>query len=139
MAENKTKNTEASVEDFILKVDNDTRRDDSFKIVDLFKKISGFEPKMYGPTIVGFGQYNYKYDSGHQGYAPIAAFSPRKDSLVFYFADFENRDALLDKMGKHKSGKACVYVKKLEDIDMGVLEEITKKSIDYITTKYPEK
>ena len=112
MAVNKTKTTDADVEKFILKVDNDIRREDSFRLVKIFKSISGFEPKMYGPTIVGFGNYHYKYESGHEGDAPVAAFSPRKDAIVFYFAEFEKRDELLEKLGKHRSGKACVYVKK---------------------------
>jgi hypothetical protein len=139
MAENKTKTTDANVEEFILKVDNDTRREDSFRIVELFQSISGFEPKMYGPTIIGFGNYHYKYESGHEGDAPVAGFSPRKDSIVFYFSDFKERDQLLDKLGKHKSGKACVYVKKLADIDISVLEELAKASIKDITSKYLDK
>ena len=138
MAENKTKTTTANVEEFILKVANDTRREDSFRLVELFQSISGFEPKMYGPTIIGFGNYHYKYESGHEGDAPVAGFSPRKDAIVFYFADFAERDQLLDKLGKHKSGKACVYVKKLADIDLSVLEELTKASIKDITSKYPD-
>lgn len=138
MAENKTKTTNADVEEFILKVDNDVKREDSFRIVEIFKSISGFEPKMYGPTIVGFGNYHYKYASGHEGDAPLAAFSPRKDSLVFYFStDFEGRDELLDKLGKHKSGKSCVYVKKLADIDLSVLEDLTRASIEDTLSKYP--
>jgi hypothetical protein len=139
MAEIKTKTTDADVEEFILKVDNDVRRNDSFKLVALFKSISGFEPKMYGPTIIGFGNYHYKYESGHEGDAPVAAFSPRKDSIVFYFSNFKERDQLLGKLGKHKEGKACVYVKKLDDINLAVLEEITKASIKDITAKYPDK
>ena len=139
MAVNKTKTTDADVEKFILKVDNDIRREDSFRLVKIFKSISGFEPKMYGPTIVGFGNYHYKYESGHEGDAPVAAFSPRKDAIVFYFAEFEKRDELLEKLGKHRLGKACVYVKKLDDINLAVLEELTKASISYITSKYPDK
>jgi hypothetical protein len=137
MAENKTKATDVDVEEFILKVDNDVRREDSFKIAALFKSISGCEPKMWGPTIIGFGEYHYKYESGHEGNMPVAAFSPRKDSLVFYFSNFEGRDRLLEKLGKHKEGKACVYVKKLADIDLSVLEEITKASIADVSAKYP--
>ncbi len=139
MAEIKTKTTDADVEEFILKVDNDIKRADSFRIVKIFQSISGFEPKMYGPTIIGFGNYHYKYDSGHEGDAPVAAFSPRKDAIVFYFAEFEERDTLLEKLGKHRSGKSCVYVKKLDDINLAVLEELTRASINYITSKYPSK
>lgn len=139
MAENKTKATEVDVEEFILKVDNDVKRNDSFKLVELFKSITGCEPKMWGPTIIGFGNYHYKYESGHEGDCPIAAFSPRKDSIVLYFSNFGERDQLLEKLGKHKEGKACVYVKKLDDISLPVLEEITRASIADITSKYPDK
>ncbi len=139
MAEIKTKATEVDVEEFILKVDNDVRRNDSFKVVEIFKSITGFDPKMWGPTIIGFGKYHYKYDSGHEGDMPIAAFSPRKDSLVFYFSNFDGRDALLEKLGKHKEGKACVYVKKLEDIDLSILNDITKASIKDVQAMYPDK
>jgi hypothetical protein len=139
MAENKTKTTDANVEEFILKVDNDIRREDSFRLVELFKSISGFEPKMYGPTIVGFGNYHYKDPSGHEGDAPLAAFSPRKDFIVFYFDSFEEKDGLLEKLGKHRSSKACVYVKKLADINLSVLQEITRKSIKQTQLKYPDK
>ena len=140
MADNKTKTTEANVTEFIDKVENKVKRKDSFELVELFQSVSGFEPKMYGPTIIGFGNYHYKYDSGHEGDAPIAAFSPRKDSLVLYFSqEFEARGKLLEKLGKHKSGKSCVYVKKLEDIDRDVLKELLEESIKDITSKYPEK
>ncbi|MES2410069.1 MAG: DUF1801 domain-containing protein [Bacteroidota bacterium] len=139
MAKNKTAVTEVDVTEFIQKVDNEVKRKDSFQIVEIFKSISGCEAKMWGPTIIGFGNYHYKYESGHEGDCPLAAFSPRKDAIVFYFAEFENREKLLEKLGKHKSGKACVYVKKLEDINLAVLEELTSDSIKYITAKYPEK
>ena len=139
MAKNKTTATEVNVSEFILKVDNEVKRKDSFQLVEIFKSISGCEPKMWGPTIIGFGNYHYKYESGHEGDCPIAGFSPRKDAIVLYFAEFENREQLLEKLGKHKSGKACVYVKKLEDINLTVLEELTRASIKYITSKYPDK
>lgn len=139
MAEIKTKATEVNVSEFILKVANEVKRNDSFKLIEVFKSSTGCDPKMWGPTIIGFGNYHYKYESGHEGDMPIAAFSPRKDAIVFYFAVFENRNQLLEKLGKHKSGKACVYVKKLEDIDLSILEELTRASINYITSKYPNK
>ena len=139
MAKNKTKATEVNVSEFIQKVDNEVKRKDSFQLVKIFESISGCEAKMWGPTIIGFGNYHYKYESGYEGDCPIAAFSPRKDAIVLYFAEFEKREKLLEKLGKHKSGKACVYVKKLEDINLTILEELTKASIHYITTKYPNK
>lgn len=139
MAEIKTKVTDVNVAEFIQKVAGEVKRKDSFQLVEIFKSISGCEAKMWGPTIIGFGNYHYKYESGHEGDMPIAAFSPRKDSIVLYFAEFENREELLKMLGKHKSGKACVYVKKLEDINLLILNELTKASIKYITSKYPNK
>ena len=133
MAKNKTAATEVNITEFIQKVDNEVKRKDSFQLVEIFKTISGFEPKMWGPTIIGFGNYHFKYESGHEGDCPIAGFSPRKDAIVLYIAEFENREQL----GKHKLGKVCVYVKKIEDINVSVLEELIRASIKYITTKYP--
>ena len=140
MAKNKTTETNSSVTEFVLKVENEVKRDDSFKLIEIFKSITGFEPKMWGPTIIGFGSYHYKYESGHEGDAPLAAFSPRKDSLVLYFAtEFENREVLLSQLGKHKSSKSCVYVKKLSDIDLKILEIMTVNSMTYVTKLYPSK
>lgn len=139
MAKNKTQATEVSVTDFILKVENEVKRNDSFQLVKIFKSVSGFEPKMWGPTIIGFGSYHYKYESGHEGDAPKSGFSPRKDAIVFYlYPDSAKRAQLLEKLGKHKSGKSCVYVKKLEDIDLSVLEELIRESLANITSKYPD-
>jgi hypothetical protein len=93
---------------------------------------------MWGPTMIGFGKYHYKYESGHEGDAPLAAFSPRKDSLVLYFAtEYENREVLLTKLGKHKSSKSCVYVKKLGDIDIEVLKTMTINSMAQAKKLYP--
>jgi hypothetical protein len=140
MAKNKTTETNCSVPDFVNKVENEVKRNDSFKLIEIFKSITGFEPKMWGPTIIGFGKYHYKYESGHEGDAPLAAFSPRKDSLVLYFATvFENRDALLSQLGKHKSSKSCVYVRKLSDIDLKVLEMMTINSMATVTKLNPSK
>ena len=94
-------------------------------------------PKCAGPGIIGFGSYHYKYESGHEGDAPLAGFSPRKDSLVFYFTtETEIRKPLLEKLGKHKSGKSCVYVKRLEDIDLKVLEKFIETTVEYVRKKY---
>lgn len=139
MAENKTKPTEVSVAEFIGKVENEVKRKDSFILVDLYKSITGCEPKMWGPTIIGFGNYHYKYASGHEGDMPVAAFSPRKDSIVLYFSpEFGNRDKLLEKLGKHKASKGCVYIKKLDDINLSVLEDLTIASIKDVKLKYPD-
>jgi len=141
MAKNKTAETENSITEFInSNVENEVKRKDSFKLIEIFKTITGHEPKMWGPSIIGFGSYHYKYASGHEGDAPLAAFSPRKDSLVLYFAtEFEKREELLSQLGKHKSSKACVYAKKLDDIDIAVLETMTKNSISSVTKLYPPK
>jgi len=138
MAKNKTIETNSSVTEFVNKVENEVKRNDSFKLIEFYKSITGFEPKMWGPTIIGFGNYHYKYESGHEGDAPLAGFSPRKDSLVFYFSsEYENREELLSQLGKHKSSKACVYVKKLSDIDLKILKRMIVNSMSYTTKLYP--
>lgn len=140
MAKNKTAETNVSVADFIHTVDNRVKRDDALQLVEIFKSVSGFEPKMWGPSIIGFGSYHYKYDSGHEGDAPLAGFSPRKDALTLYFAtEFEKRDELLSRLGKHKATKSCVYVKKLADIDKNVLVEMIANSIAHVSTLYPNR
>lgn len=140
MAKNKTTQTDSNVTEFINNVENEVRRNDSFKLIEFYRSLTGFEPKMWGPSIIGFGTYHYKYASGHEGDAPLAAFSPRKDSLVLYFnPEFEDREKLLAQLGKHKSSKACVYAKKLEDLDMEVLEKMVVNCISHTTALYPSK
>ena len=140
MAETKTKPTEIPVGDFIGKVDSEQVRDDCRTLIKMMKKITGSAPKMWGPSIVGFGKYHYKYATGHEGDAPLAGFSPRKGNLTIYMAtEFPNRESLLKKLGKAKTSKACIYVKKLEDIDMDVLEKIVKASMDVTKKAYPGK
>ncbi|HEX2548610.1 MAG TPA: DUF1801 domain-containing protein [Gammaproteobacteria bacterium] len=139
MAKNKTTETNKDVTEFIEKVSNETKRDDSFRLIEIFKSITGFDPKMWGPTIIGFGSYHYKYASGHEGDAPITGFSPRKDSIVIYLHPvFPKRDELLKKLGKHKVGKACVYFKKLDDIDVAVMEKMIAASIQENRKEYPQ-
>lgn len=138
MAKNKTTETNSSVTEFVNKVDNEVKRNDSFTLIEILRSLSGFEPKMWGPTIIGFGSYHYKYDSGHEGDAPLAAFSPRKDALVLYFSpEFEDREALLSQFGKHKSSKSCVYVKKLSDIDLNIFKAMTVNSMAFTKKLYP--
>lgn len=138
MAKNKTQHTENSVTDFINAVPDETKRNDSFALINLFRDLTGFEPRMYGPTIVGFGNYHYKYASGHEGDAPIAAFAPRKAELVFYlYPEFEVKERLLAKLGKHKASKGCVYVKKLADVDIAVLSDLIKYSTEHVKKLYP--
>ncbi|NMH27136.1 DUF1801 domain-containing protein [Flavobacterium silvaticum] len=137
MAQNKTAETSASVTEFIESKTQGQKREDSFALVELFKKQTGFEPKMWGPSIVGFGSYHYKYDSGHEGDAPLAGFSPRADSFSLYLSwDYENRDELMAKLGKHKAAKACVYIKKLSDVDLDVLSQMISNSFRQIQEKY---
>lgn len=138
MAKNQTVETENSVTDFINTLPDEARRKDSFLIIDLYKKQTGFEPKMWGPAIVGFGSYHYKYESGREGDAPLAGFSPRKDAFALYFSSsFEGREELLQKLGKHKTAKVCVYIKKLQDIDTAVLKKMITLSIKHIKARYP--
>lgn len=140
MAKNKTAETDKSVIRFIDNVESEVKRDDSYTLIELFKSLTGMEPKMWGPSIIGFDSYHYKYASGHEGDAPLAAFSPRKDSLVVYLAtEFEKREELLAQLGKHKSSKACVYIKKLDDIDIAVLKKLVKNSIRDTLKLYPPK
>ncbi len=137
MAKNKTAETSMDVTEFVNNVANERRRRDSFELLELFKSVTGFEPKMWGPTIIGFGKYHYKYESGHEGDAPLAAFAPRKDSLVLYFdTEYEDRDALLSQLGKHTSSKACVYAKKLEDLDLQILRKMIRNSMAHVTAHF---
>lgn len=130
MAKNKTAETLVDVNEFINNVENQKRRIDSFALLEIFKLVTGLEPKMWGPTIIGFGKYHYKYASGHEGEAPLAGFAARKDSLVIYIAtEFEERETLLSQLGKHKSSKSCLYVKKIEDLDLQILRKIIRNSM----------
>ena len=138
MAKNKTQETELSVNDFILKIEDETKRNDAFTLLEIFEKVSGLKAKLWGPSIIGFGSYHYKYESGHEGDAPILAFSPRAAALTLYLsAGFEDREPLLAQMGKHKASKGCLYIKKLADIDMAVFENILINQIEYTNKTYP--
>lgn len=131
---NKTTETSVKVTDFINSfVENDQKKIDSFQLIELMTKWSGFEPKMWGPSIIGFGSYHYKYASGHEGDAPLIGFSPRKAAFSLYvFSPTEENKHLLEGLGKYKISKACIYVKKLSDINTNVLEKLCKSSIDYL-------
>lgn len=138
MAETKTKLTELSVESFLEKISDQQVRDDCKTLVKLMKKATGFPPKMWGAAIVGFGQYHYKYESGHEGDICLVGFSPRKQNITLYVkAAAPGQDALMEKLGKHKAGKGCVYIKKMEDINPAVLESLIKGTVDYLKKKYP--
>ena len=132
MAETKTKPTAISVDDFIAAVDHPVRRADAVVARELMERVSGYPATMWGPTIIGFGSYHYKYASGHEGDACRTGFSPRTANLAFYVGGFPEYDALLEKLGKHKRAKACLYINKLADVDLSVLEEIVRRSLEQV-------
>src|SRR5690554_6433805 len=138
MAEQKTKPTNINVYEFIDSfTTTEQKRKDSLELIALMQTISGFEPKMWGPSIIGFGSYHYKYKSGHEGDAPLLGFSPRKSAISLYvFTGLDKHEYLLKNLGKFKKGKACIYVNKLEDIHIDELENVMKVTIDYIKEKY---
>lgn len=130
MPENKTKPTELSVSTFINALPDETRRADAKALVKLMQSATGEKPKMWGPSIIGFGSCHYQYDSGRQGDMPLIAFSPRKAATVLYSViGFPDADAMLAKLGKHTTGKGCLYIKKLQDIDPKVLQAMLVKSL----------
>jgi hypothetical protein len=129
MAESKTQKTEESVEAFLNSVAHEKRRTDSFKVLELMKEVTGKEPKMWGSSIIGFGDYHYKYESGREGDWFLTGFSPRKQSLTLYImAGFDEYDELMASLGKYKTGKSCLYINKLEDVDLPTLKQLVKKS-----------
>ena len=131
MAELKTKKTDASVEAFLDGVADPRRREDARVVLGLMKRITGEEPKMWGPSIVGFGSYTYSYASGQTGDWPIAGFSPRKQALTLYLMPGFEKDAdLMKRLGKHKTGKSCLYLNRLADVDASVLEELVRRSVE---------
>lgn len=138
MAKNKTSETEIDVTDFINSfVENDQKKQDSFRLVELMSDWTGFQAKMWGPSIIGFGSYHYKYASGHEGDAPLIGFSPRKAAFSLYvFSQIEENKHLLDEFGKYKMGKACIYIKKLSDINISSLEKLCKTTITYLKEHY---
>lgn len=131
---NKTTETEVNVSDFITSyVEDDQKKADSFQLIKLMSEWTRFDPKMWGPTIIGFGTYHYKYASGHEGDAPLIGFSPRKAAISLYvYSQTEENKHLLEDLGKFKMGKACIYVKKLSDINISVLQKISETSIEYL-------
>jgi hypothetical protein len=130
MAELKTKQTKSSVEQFLNKVADEKRRKDCAALIKLMKRVTKQPPKMWGSSIVGFGSYHYKYASGHEGDTCMIGFSPRKDALTLYLmlGGLDRLAPLLKRLGKHKTGKGCLYIKTLDDVDLKVLEEIIRKS-----------
>jgi uncharacterized protein DUF1801 len=135
MAELKTKQTTASVEEFLNTVADEQRRKDCFRILEMMKAATRTEPAMWGTSIVGFGRYRYKYESGTKGEWFLVGFSPRKQDLTLYIMPgLERYPSLMKKLGKHKTGKSCLYIKKLEDVDVPTLKQLIKQSLTDLTT-----
>lgn len=138
MAELKTKKTDASVDDFLAGIDDEQRRKDSEAVLALMKKITKAPPKMWGTSIVGFGSYHYRYASGQEGDWPLVGFSPRKQNLTVYImAGFDDYPELMAQLGKYKTGKSCLYLKRLSDIDTKVLEKLIAASVKDMKERYP--
>ena len=139
MAKNKTIETQNSVANYLKKIKNEKKRKDCSAIIELITKHTGIDPKMWGTSIVGFGSYHYTYESGREGDAPLAGIASRTNAIVFYLsANFEKRYQLLQKLGKYKAGKGCIYIQKLEDIDTTILTKMVKNSIEHKKRQYPD-
>src|SRR4026207_1960765 len=131
MAELKTKKTKASVAAFLDQISDEQRRKDCQRVLKIMKEATGEQPRMWGSSIVGFGAYKYRYASGHEGEWPIIGFSPRKNDLTLYIMPgFADHTELMAKLGKHKTGKSCLYIKKLDDVELPVLKKLITKSVD---------
>jgi hypothetical protein len=130
-AELKTRPNDGDVTAFLNSVADERQRIESFEILEIFRRITGEEPKMWGPAIIGFGSVNLKYSSGRELDWPIAAFSPRKGNFSLYLEGYRRQKELMEKLGKYKLGKSCLYIKKLDDVDRGVLEEIIRGSVEH--------
>ena len=129
MAELKTKPTKVSPAKFLAAVENDRRREDGKELMKMMKAVTGEPAKMWGPSIVGFGRYRYKYASGHEGEICLTGFSPRKANLVVYLGPGLDNAKLMTKLGKHKRGKGCLYLNKLDDVDRKVLRKLVQQSV----------
>jgi len=138
MPENTTKPTTSSPADFVAAVEHPVRRSDAETLLALMRRVTGWEPRMWGSSIIGFGEYHYRYESGREGDFMRTGFSPRKANLVLYimpgYADYSGK---LARLGKHKIGKSCLYINKLADVDMAVLEDIIRAGLDDMQKKYP--
>ncbi|NLD17148.1 MAG: DUF1801 domain-containing protein [Tissierellia bacterium] len=137
MYEAKTRETDKNVIEFIEKIDHPRKKQDAYALLDIFEEVTGYEGKIWGDSIIGFGSYHYKYATGHEGDAPLVGFSPRKAKISLYLATGDpDREKLLEKFGKHTSGKACVYVNKLSDIDLDILRKLIIHSIEFLNKTY---
>ncbi|WP_433902413.1 DUF1801 domain-containing protein [Sphingobacterium puteale] len=137
MAVNKTSYTEKDVNDFIQEISDVQKREDSIRLIHLMHSVSNEAPKMFGGSIIGFGQYHYIYANGHEGYAPLIGFSPRKAAISLYvYTGLDEHRLLVEKLGKFKQGKACIYIKKLTDINTDHLTTLMQETIQFLSTKY---
>ncbi len=137
MAKNKTQETEADVFEFLHAVKDETKRNDCLKLVDIFSAAAGVKPRLWGTSIVGFGSYHYKYASGREDDSALISFAPRASSIALYlYGQFENREELLAKFGKHKTEKGCINIKKLDDIDLPTLKQMISAHIKFIRLTY---
>ena len=138
MNESKTRPTDVKAEDFLEAVEHPTRKRDGFELLRIMKEVTKKKPVMWGPSIVGFGSYHYKYESGREGDMPLTGFSPRKQSLTVYIMPgFDEYEDLLSRLGKHKVGKSCLYINKLADVDISVLKELIAKSVEKMDKDSP--
>ncbi len=132
MAKTKTHETTVKVSDFLDLIADEKKRKDGYELLEIMQNQTGLEPKMWGPSIIGFGIYNYKYASGHSGDAPLVAFSPRKEAIVLYAGmEPDKREDMLQRLGKYKSSKGCIYIKKLTDVNLDVVREMIDESVKY--------
>ena len=133
----KTQKNDASVEDFLNSVEDEKRRKDSFAVLGLMREVTGEEPAMWGANLIGYGSYRYRYASGHEGEWPVTGFSPRKQSLTLYImSGFEQYESLLKNLGKYRTGKSCLYVDKLDDINLEILRALVKQSVAHMKEIY---
>ncbi|MFD0048916.1 DUF1801 domain-containing protein [Actinomycetes bacterium NPDC127524] len=138
MSEPKMKENDNSVFEFIESVENEKKKADAYQLLEIFEEVTGYDAKMWGTSIIGFGSYHYKYASGHEGDAPLVGFSPRKAKISLYLAnESEEREKLLESFGKHTKSKACIYVNKLADIDTNVLKDLIKYTLETYQNLYP--
>ena len=137
MAKNKTAVTEISVESFVADLDSEQRKEESHVLIEFLERVSGHKARMWGPTIIGFGSYHYRYESGHEGDAPLLGFSPRKAAISLYvYTGLPMHEPLLEGLGHQKVGKACIYVKKSSDLNFAKLDTLCKTTLNYLTELY---
>lgn len=138
MSQNKTRQTCANVEQFINDVARPTQRSDALLLNEIFQEVTGFDPVMWGPSIIGYGKYHYRYDSGREGDMLATGFSPRKANLSLYIMPgYQNLASVRERLGKHKCGKACLYINKLEDIELAVLRELIETGLSQLKALWP--